>query len=434
MARPRIVIVGGGFAGYHCARRLSRLSRGQFDITLVNPTDYFLYLPLLPQVTGGLLDPRRVTVSIPATLPHVGLRLGQVRGIDLDARRVEYVDLEDRSGNVGYDRLVIAVGSVNRLLPVPGIDDYAHGFRGIPEALYLRDHLVRQIELAEAADDPHERAARLTFVVAGAGYTGTEVLAHGERMTRSLLRSRPALAGERCRWLLVDTADRVLPGLDPRLSAATARVLRRRGVDIRLGTSVQKATADGIQLSDASFVATRTLAWCVGVRPDPLVEGVHLPTRDGRLVVDEYLSVPGHPEVFACGDAAAVEDVTMPGKLTPMTAQHAERQGKLVAINIAAEYGRAARRTYEHHDLGFVVDLAGVNAAANPFGVPLSGLPAAAVTGGYHLLSLPANRVRVTVDWLLGAFSMRQFVQLGLIRSGEVPLDSAMPEYPSRRR
>jgi NADH dehydrogenase len=428
------VIIGGGFAGYHCARRLSRLARGQADVVLINPTDYFLYLALLPQVTGGLLDPRRVAVSIPSTLKHVSLRLGRVSDIDLDAHRVVYVDPEDRTAEVSYDRLVIAAGSVNRLLPVPGINDFAHGFRGIPEALYLRDHLTRQLELAESTDDPDERAARLTFVVVGAGYTGTEVLAHGERLTASILRSRPALAGAKCRWLLIDTADRVLPGLDPRLSASTERVLRRRGVDVRLGCSVQEATADGVHLSDGSFVATRTLVWCVGVRPDPLVAALGLPMRDGRLVVDEYLAVPGCPDVYACGDAAAVADVTRPGQLTAMTAQHAQRQGNLVANNIAAEYGHGKRKPYRHRDLGFVVDLAGVSAAADPFGVPLSGPPALAATYGYHLLALPANRTRVTADWVLGALTGRQAVQVGLVRGGEVPLDTKTPEHPVRQR
>jgi NADH dehydrogenase len=144
--------------------------------------------------------------------------------------------------------------------------------------------------------------------------------------------------------------------------------------------------------------------------------------------VDEFLTVPGHPEVYACGDAAAVPDLTMPGQITGMTAQHATRQGTAVAKNIAASYGHGRRRAYKHHDLGFVVDLGGLDAAANPLGVPLSGIVAKAVTRGYHLLSMPGNRVRVAADWVLDAVLPRQGVQLGLVPGDAVPLDSAAPD------
>ncbi|MFC8970072.1 NAD(P)/FAD-dependent oxidoreductase [Streptomyces sp. NPDC057094] len=430
MRRPRILIVGAGFAGYRTARTLSRLARGKAEITLLNPTDYFLYLPLLPQVASGVLEPRRVAVSLTGTLPGVRLVLGEAAsdGIDLDARTVRYTDPEGDSGTLTYDRLVLAVGSVNKLLPVPGVAEHAHGFRGLPEALYLRDHVTRQIELAAGSDDPKSGTARTTFVVVGAGYTGTEVAAQGQLFTDALVRERSLPEGVRPRWLLLDTADRVLPELDERLSRTADRVLRERGVDVRTGTSVEEATPDGVRLSDGEFVDTRTLAWCVGVRPDPLVEGLGRPLERGRLLVDPYLQVPGHADVFACGDAAAVPDLEKPGEYTPMTAQHAWRQGKIAAHNVAASLGVGERRAYRHRDLGFTVDLGGVDAAANPLGVPLSGPLAGAVTRGYHLAAMPANRVRVAADWLLDAVLPRQSVQLGLVRAWSVPLDTSAPE------
>jgi NADH dehydrogenase len=431
MSKPRIVIGGAGFAGYQAARRLSRLARGRAEIVLINPNDYFLYLPLLPEVATGVLEPRRITVSIPATLPDVHLVLGQIDGLDLAGHSVSYTGPEGAPGRLAYDRLVLATGSVNKLLPVPGIAEHAHGFRGIPEALFLRDHIVRQIELAAASSDIAECRARCTFVVVGAGYTGTEVAAAGKLFTDDLTSGRSFLSNARPRWMLLDVAERVLPELDPRLSEAASRVLRERGVDVRMGVSVKEAMAGEVLLTDGERVATRSLLWCVGVRPDPLVADLGLETRKGRLVVDEYLNIPGHPEIFACGDAAAVPDLTRPGEITPMTGQHATRQGALAARNVAASYGTGRRRPYKHHDLGFVVDLGGADAAANPLHIPLSGLSAKAVTRGYHLLSIPGNRLRVATDWLLDALLRRQAVQLGLVRGGAVPLDTTAPEAQS---
>jgi NADH dehydrogenase len=426
-----VVIIGGGFAGFTAARALSKKFRGNdgvignVEIVVINPTDYFLYLPLLPEVSAGVLEPRRVTVSLAAALPKVKVILGDADTFDLESRTVGYTDPEGGRGVLSYDRLLLAAGSVNKLLPIPGVTAYAHGYRGIPEALFLRDHMTRQIEMAATATDEAERQARSTFIVVGAGYTGTEVAAQGVLYTRALARRRPGVSP---RWMLVDTADRVLPQLDIRLARAADKVLRKRGVDVRLKSSVAEAMPDGVRMSDGEFVPTRSLIWCVGVRPDPLVEGLGLPTDKGRLVVDEYLTVPGHPDVFAIGDAAAVPDLTRPGEVTGMTAQHATRQGKTVAKNIAASYGRGTAVPYKHHDLGFVVDLGGLKAAANPLGVPLSGFPAKVITRGYHLLSMPGNRIRVVADWTLDAVLPKQGVQLGLVPATAVPLDSAKPE------
>ena len=434
MSRARIVIVGAGFAGYRTARCLSRRARGRADITLLNPTDYFLYMPLLPQVAAGLLEPRRVTVSLPGTLPNVRHVLGEAHHVDLDGRTVRYADPEGVTGELHYDRLVLAVGSVNKLLPIPGVAQHAHGFRGIPEALYLRDHVTRQIELAAGEADPERCTARCTFVVVGAGYTGTEVAAHGKMLTDALVRRTPLGRDIRPRWVLLDIAPRVLPEMDERMSRAADRVLRRRGIEVCTRTSVKEATASGVLLDNGEYLDTRTLIWCVGVRPDPLVHRLDRPLERGRLVVDRYLNVPGHPEVFACGDAAAVPDPNAdqgpdePFRAAPMTAQHAWRQGRTAARNVAASLGHGTAAPYQHRDWGFTVDLGGVQGVANPFGVTVSGPLAGAITRGYHLAAMPGNRVRVAADWLLDAMLPRQGVQLGLVRSGSVPLESASPE------
>jgi len=436
--RPqRIVIAGGGFAGFHAARTLSRLMNrrwrrrqlgaGEVEIVVINPADYFLYLPLLPEVASGILDPRRVAVPLTDLEPGVRLMPGTVTEVDIDGRRVGLADPEGERRTVSYDRLLLTVGSVGKLLPIPGVAEHALGFRSIGEALALRDHLVRQVELAAAIGAPSARAeaerdARCTFVVVGAGYTGTEVAAHGQLLTQAAAARHAGLRDQPIRWLLLDIAPRLLPELDPHLSATATRVLTRRGVEVRAGTTIEKAANDGVLLSDGEFVPTRSLIWCVGVRPDPLINALGLPTASGRLAVDAYLAVPGHPEIFACGDAAAVPDLTRPGQLTAMTAQHAMRQGRRAAGNAAASLGYGRRRPYKHHDLGFTVDLGGFKAAANPVGLRLSGLTAKVVTRGYHLAAIPDNRIRIAAEWLLDAALPRQAVQLGLSSERARPL------------
>jgi NADH:ubiquinone reductase (H+-translocating) len=427
MVDRRVVIVGAGFAGFNAARELSRLIGATTEIVVINSTDYFLYLPLMPQVTGGLVEPAHIRVSLPGRLRKTRFVLGTVSHVDAGHKTVAWAGPEGSSGELHYDRIILTAGSVNKLLPIPGIADYAHGFRSISEATYLRDHIIRQLELASVAADPAERAARCTFVVVGAGYTGTEVTAHGQLMTARLARSLPGLAGQQIRWMLLDTAPRVLAELDPRLSRTAERVLRRRGVEVLTGKSIAEAGDGYVQLTTGDKVATRSLIWCVGVRADPLVEGLDLATNRGRLEVDEYMAVPGAPDVYACGDCAAVPDLTRPGQVCGMTAQHAVRQGKLVATNVAASLGTGAARPYKHNDLGFLVDLGGVAGAANPLHIPLSGPPANAVTRAYHLSAMSGNRLRVATDWTLNAITSPELTSLSVIDAPPVPLDVNKP-------
>jgi len=347
--------------------------------------------------------------------------------VDAKQKIVSWAGPEGAAGQVSYDRLILTVGSVNKLLPIPGIADYAHGFRDIAEALYLRDNITRQLELAAVATDPAERQARCTFVVVGAGYTGTEVTAQGQLMTTRLAKTLPGLAGQQIRWLLLDTAPRLLPELDPRLSKTADRVLRRRGVEVRTGQSVAEALDGQVQLSTGEKVATRSLIWCVGVRADPLVSDLNLDTNRGRLVVDEFMAVPGAPDIYACGDCAAVPDLTRPGQVCGMTAQHAQRQGKVVARNVAASLGQGTKRPYKHRDLGFLVDLGGVAAAANPLHIPMSGLPANVVTRAYHLSAMSGNRMRVLTDWTLNGLTSPESTSLAVISAKSVPLDVNQP-------
>jgi len=429
--RPRVLVVGTGFAGYHCLRRLEKLlPEDAAEIIAVNPSDYMLYVPLLPEVAAGILDPRQVAIPLRLRLKRTRFVLGTVAGIDAANQTCTVVDAANQLLNLDWDYLVLACGSVTRLLSIPGVAEHAKGFKSIAEGIYLRDHVLRQLELAEQSDDPDERAARTTFVVVGAGYTGTEVVTQGQLLTRDAMPHYPGLRDMQARWLLVDVADRVLPGLNERLSGPALRVLRRRGVDVRLQTSVSEVTPTCARLTDGSEIPTHTVVWCVGVHPEPLVRALDLPTTKGRLNVDEYLTVPGHERMYAMGDAAAVPDLARPGEITPMTAQHAQRQGKTAAHNLAAALGYGKRRAYRHRDLGFTVDLGGSQAVADPLHVPITGLLAKAVTRAYHLLALPWGRPRVLADWITEAIGPRRLVEFGLVPETGISLTEAdrLPE------
>ena len=426
--RPRVLVVGSGFAGFHCMRRLEKhLPPDAADLLLASSADYLLYSPLLPNVAAGVVEPRHIAVGLHATLDRAKVLLGHVVAVDVRGRTVTVRRPDGSEHERAWDRLVLAPGGITRTFNIPGVAEHGLGLKTLAEAAYLRDHVLRELDNADAADDPSRRRACCTFVVVGAGYSGTETAAQMQLVTMRAAAEYPRLRPEDIRWVLVDLAPRVLPELGRRLGDEAMAVLRRRGVEVRLGTTVEEATADGVRLSDGETIPTHTLVWCTGVAPSPLIETLGLPTERGRLKVGTNLQVPDHPDVFAFGDAAAVPDLTRPGKLTGQTAQHAQRQGKTAARNVAASLGFGKAVDYRHRDLGFAVDLGGFDAVASPFGVSLGGLPGLVATRGYHLLSLPAagNRIRVSVDWLLDWAIRPQVAQLGFLREDQATMAAA---------
>jgi NADH:ubiquinone reductase (H+-translocating) len=413
-----VVIVGSGFTGFECARHLGRKLRknnASVDISIISPVDYMLYTPLLPDVAGGLVDARFVTIPLANSLPDVQVIRGRVDGVDFDGRTVTFTDPEERSRILPWDRLVLTPGSVTRLFDVPGLAEHARGLKSTAEALYLRDHVLEQLELADVDDDPGRAAARRTIVVVGASYSGTELTVQLRALADSAAKQMgfdPAAV----KFVLLDLAEQVMPEVGEKLGAAAQRVLKSRGIDVRLGVTLKEVHAEHVVLSDDSLIRTHTVAWVTGVTGAPLIEKLGLPTEKGRLKVDTDLQVPGHPNVFSAGDAAAVPDVTQPGKITPPTAQHAIRQGKVLGHNVAASLGYGTKKAYKHRNMGLVVDLGPHAAVANPLNVQLSGYAAKAVTRGYHLMAMPrfVNRWAVALAYLTDVFFDRSVVSMGL--------------------
>ncbi len=424
-----VVIVGSGFTGFECARRLQRLVRrhgADVDITIISPTDYMLYTPLLPDVAGGVVDARFVTIPLAGTLGGVRAVRGRVEQADLAAHTLTYTDPEDRRHEVAWDRLVLTPGSVTRLFDIPGLATHARGLKSAAEALYLRDHVLEQLELATIDDGPAVAAGRRTVVVVGASYSGTELVAQLRALADAAARQSGFDPGS-VRFLLLDLAEQVMPEVGAKLGRAAMDVLRARGIDVRLGVTLTEVHPDHVVLSDDSRVDTRTVAWVTGVTAAPLIAALGLPTEKGRLTVGVGLAVPGHPDVFAAGDAAAVPDLTRPGGITPPTAQHAVRQGKALARNVAASLGLATAKDYRHRNMGLVVDLGPRHAVANPLNIALTGFPAKVVTRAYHLYAIPraVNRWAVGLAYLTDLMFPRTVVSMGLSTSEDAQFSAS---------
>ncbi|WP_037915362.1 NAD(P)/FAD-dependent oxidoreductase [Actinacidiphila yeochonensis] len=419
MARPKILVVGAGFAGVGCVRRMERrLDAGEADIALVTPTSYQLYLPLLPQVASGVLTPQSIAVSLRRSQKHrTRIIPGGAIGVDTKAKVCVVRKITGEIVNEPYDYLVLSPGSITRTFDIPGLVDHARGMKTLAEAAYVRDHVIAQLDLADASQDPAERASRLQFVVVGGGYAGTETAACLQRLTTNAVKRYPHLDPSEIKWHLIDIAPKLMPELGDKLGLSALKILRDRGIDISLGVSVAKAGAEEVTFTDGRVLPCRTLIWTAGVVASPLVGTLDAETVRGRLAVTAQMTVPGHDGVFALGDAAAVPDLAKDdeGAICPPTAQHAMRQGRRVADNVIATLREQPLQPYIHKDLGLVVDLGGADAVSKPMGVELRGLPAQAVARGYHWSALRTNvaKTRVLTNWLLNAAAGDDFVRTG---------------------
>jgi NADH dehydrogenase len=349
-------------------------------------------------------------------LRRTRLLIGRATGFDVDARTVTVTPPEGPARTIAWDRLVLATGSVSRLPGIPGLAEHARGFKTLPEGIYLRNHVLRQLELADATDDPAERAARLTFVVVGAGYAGTELVAELQTLTARAIRAYPGLRPGDVRWVLADLAPMILPELGRELGRAALRVLRRRGIEVRLETGVKEVGPEWVRLTDGDELPTRTFVWTAGVRPQPMVATLGLPTDEhGRLVVDRHLAVQGRDDVFALGDTVAVPDPANPARAAPPTAQHALRQARACAANVAASLDEGERRRFDYKGLGLLVNLGQFKGVGRVLGVPISGFLGWFVTRSYHLAAMPTwgRRFRVGLDWAVALISPSDIAELG---------------------
>jgi NADH dehydrogenase len=406
-ARNGVLILGGGFAGAYVARLL-----GRGGATIVSPENFMLYTPMLPEAASGTLEPRHVVVPLRMMCPHAELLRGRALSLDEEAGRVR-VESEVATSEVSYDELVVALGAVSRTLPVPGLGEHGLGFKTLADAIHLRNHVLRRLELAEAALEAEAAERQLGFVFVGAGYAGVEALAELSDLVRDALRFYSGLREIRQRWVLVDAAPRILPEVPKRLGEYAARELERRGIEIRVGTTLVSADETGVALSDGARIETRTLVWTAGVKAHPLLAALGLPLDErGRVRVDATLRVEGRANVWALGDCARVPNEATPGTPDPPTSQHALRQARRLAKNL-----RGNPQPYRYRMLGQVATLGRHKGIADVLGLRLRGFPGWFVTRTYHLYQLPllTRKLRVVVDWTVALFFRRDIAELGML-------------------
>ena len=414
----RIAIAGGGFGGFYAARRLEQvLPRQSARITLVSDVNFLLYTPLLPGAASGTLEPRHVVIPLREELHGTDIRLGHVTGADPEAGELYYLRGDGHRETVKYDQLIVALGSVSRVLDVPGLAEHGLGFKTISEAIALRNCALSNLEIAESLDDPEERRRYLQFIFVGAGYAGVEGIAELQDFVASVIDRYPRCRLDGTRWILVEAQDRIMPEVDPKLADWTTRELRGRGIEVRTGTLLESVEDDCAKLSTGETIATRTVCWTAGVKPPAVIRELGLPLQpNGRIDVERTLRVRGRENVWAVGDSAAVPDASANyDRPAPPTAQHALRQGKRVADNVAAVLGHGTVRPFTYKTLGVFVDLGRNKAVAMAGGLKLSGFPAWWAARTYHLMAMPgtSRKLRLMADWTVGLLFGRDSSELG---------------------
>ncbi len=428
-----MVIAGGGFGGFYAARALERsLPRQSAKVTLVNDANFMLYTPLLAGAAGATLDPRHVVVPLRSQLKRTELVIGRVSSADPAQRTLAVKRVDGENIELSYDQLLVALGSVSRTLPIPGLAEHGIGLKSLSDATALRNQVLNCLDIAESLQDEALRRERLGFVFVGAGYAGVEGLAELQDFAGQAIELYPRCRAQGMRWVLVEARERIMEEVPESLSRFAADELRRRGIEVRTGTTVRAIGAREVELSSGEKVSARTVVWTAGVKPSPAVGALGLPLdREGRIVVDRTLRVDGRRSgigrhVWAIGDCAAVPDPARPGRSCPPTAQHAIRQGRLAAGNIRATLAGGQPRPFRYRTAGVFAELGSGKAVAITLGIRWRGFPAWLLARTYHLLLMPGvgRKLRLLVDWNVALLFGRDASAPGRLGS-PTPLEGA---------
>jgi NADH dehydrogenase len=431
----RIIILGGGFGGLYTALQLEKtLARdSDVEVTLVNRENFFLFTPMLHEVAASDLDLTHIVNPVRKLLRRVRFFDGDVESIDLEGRRIVVTHgSEHHHHELPFDHLVLALGSVTNFYNLPGLAERAVTMKTLGDAVLLRNRLIENLEEADFECCPAAREALLTFVVAGGGFAGVETVAGVNDFVREALEFYPRLSEEMLRVVLVHSGQTILPELGAKLGSYAQRKLSERKVEIRTGAKVSGVRGDTVELSDGTEIKTSTLVWTAGTSPHPLLTALPCGKERGRLSVDEFMQVPGWEGVWALGDCAAVPD-RKTGQPYPPTAQHAIRQGKVLAHNIRAAVRGGRPKPFSFSTIGLLAAIGRRTGVAQILGVNFSGFVAWLLWRMIYLSKLPRfeKKVRVALDWTLDLIFSKDLVQYQMLRAPTISHGEIESEQPS---
>ena len=404
--KKRIIILGGGFGGVYAAIHLEKLLArvDAVEICLISHDNFFLFTPMLHEIAASDLEITNIVNPLRKLLRKVEVLVGDVNEIDLPNKRVLISHgYRKHSLQIDYDHLVIALGSITNFYDIPGLADLAVPMKSLRDAIQLRAQILRHLEEANFECNPAERQSLLTFVVAGGGFAGVETVAALNDFVRDALPFYPNLSEGMLRVVLVHSGPVILPELGESLGRHTQKVLEGRGVEIQLNTRVKSMTENKVFLAYTAPIPCGTLVWTAGTVPSPLISTLLCAKERGRIVVNQFLQVPDWPDVWAVGDCAFVPDIKNPGKSHPPTAQHAIREGKVVAQNIAAALLGRPGKPFSFKTIGLLASIGRRMGVARIFGFNFSGFFAWWMWRTVYLSKLPGldKKVRVAFDWTL---------------------------------
>ncbi|MEY4418456.1 MAG: hypothetical protein RIQ88_894 [Actinomycetota bacterium] len=423
----KILIIGGGYSGFYTAFKLEKyLAEGEAEVTLVDPLPYMTYQPFLPEVVAGAIEARHVVVSHRRHLPKTNLVVGKMTKID-HATKTAYVDVAGKGETkYSYDHVVMTAGAVSRTFPIPGVADNAIGLKTVEEALEIRNRILSNFDMAASIEAGPERERLLTFVVVGGGFAGIEVYAEMRNLASYLLRYYPTISFDDVKFHLIEAMGRIMPEVSLETSEWVVRDLESRGAKVHLNTQLASAVDGIVELSTGEKFASDVIVWTAGVMASPFVKNTDLPLDErGRItalatlqVAKEGAAIEG---AWTAGDVSAVPDLTgggVGGFCVP-NAQHAVRQGKLLAKNLTAIIRGEGVVEYKHKNLGAVAGLGLYNGVFQSGKIVLKGFLAWCAHRGYHGLAMPTweRKIRVGLGWLANFFLKRDIVGISATKS-----------------
>jgi NADH dehydrogenase len=419
---PHILVVGGGYVGMYTAYGLRHAAkRGKIRVTVVDPRSVMTYQPFLPEAAAGSVEPRHVVVPLRKTLKGCRVVTGRVTGIDHSRKVAKVMPEEGPDYELAYDQVVVALGSIARTLPIPGLAEEATGFKNVEEAIALRNKVLDRLDVASSQPDPALRKSALTFVFVGGGYAGVEAFAELEDMARYATRYYDNITPEDMRWVLIEATGRILPEVGPELGKYTVEQLRKRNMDVRLETRLESCKEGHVVLSDGEEFDADTIVWTAGVKANPVLAATDFPLDErGRVKCLATLRIEGLEDAWSAGDNAAVPDLTSDnGAYCAPNAQHAVRQARQLADNILRVIDGKAPQEYKHKYVGSVASLGLHKGVAQLYGVKVKGWPAWFLHRTYHVSRVPTlnRKARVILDWTLALFFRREVTSLGSLQT-----------------